>query len=323
MLAAPVEVVAPSRLHFGMFSFGQAGTRQFGGAGVMIDKPGLKLRIAPAERFAAAGPHSSRVQSIVERLAESWRMESLPACRVEVVAAPPDHVGLGTGTQLALSVTAGLQAFRGRPPLEAASLAGLSGRGQRSAIGTYGFLGGGFLVDSGKLAGETLAPLEHRIALPEAWRFVLICPRDQRGLSGAAEQAAFGRLPAVAAATSDALRREVATEMVPAARAGQFDRFSQSVWRFSRQAGLCFAAVQGGPFAGPRIDRWVEAIRAGGVEGVGQSSWGPLVFALVENVRSARRLSETLQPRLDRDDTLIVAEPNAAGARITRGPSDG
>ncbi|MEX0679641.1 MAG: hypothetical protein WD063_21405 [Pirellulales bacterium] len=313
-----VEVVAPSRLHFGMFSFGQPSARQFGGAGVMVNQPGLKLRIAAADSFSATGPLADRAHSIVERLAGQRHESALPACRIEVVDAPPEHVGLGTGTQLALALTAGLNAFRGGEPLDAQALAALSGRGGRSAIGTHGFLHGGFLVESGKCPGETLSPLEFHAALPGEWRFVLICLEGEHGLWGDAEQRAFRDLPPVGLATSDELRREVARAMVPAVKAGEFERFSRSVYRFGREAGMCFSARQGSAFASPRIAELVEAIRSGGVEGVGQSSWGPTVFALVENERTARRLAESIRGRLDRQDKLIIAEPNAWGARITR-----
>jgi beta-ribofuranosylaminobenzene 5'-phosphate synthase len=314
-----VEVIAPSRLHFGMFSFGQPGARQFGGAGVMIDRPGLTLRMSGADRFTAAGPLAPRVESIVGRLADAWQMTRLPACRIEVVDAPPEHVGLGTGTQLALSVTAGLNAWRGGEPLDAISLAKLSGRGTRSAIGTYGFLHGGFLVESGKTCDEVLSPLAHRAALPRAWRFVVIIPHGEHGLSGEAEASAFHDLPPVPTATSEQLRREVSEEMVPAAGAGDFARFSRSVDRFGRSAGMCFAARQGGPFASGPVARIVEAIGELGVQGAGQSSWGPSVFALLESELAALRFADAMQARLDPRDAVIVSKPNQTGARIARG----
>ena len=63
-----VEINAPSRLHCGMLSFGQPAMRQFGGVGAMIDQPGLRLRISPAERFAADGLFSERVRATAEQL---------------------------------------------------------------------------------------------------------------------------------------------------------------------------------------------------------------------------------------------------------------
>ena len=44
-----VEVTASSRLHFGLFSFGHCQGRQFGGVGVMLDKPAVELHIQAAK----------------------------------------------------------------------------------------------------------------------------------------------------------------------------------------------------------------------------------------------------------------------------------
>ncbi len=318
MTTPGVEVVAPSRLHFGMFSFGRTDRRQFGGVGVMIDRPGLRLRISSAERFGVRGPLAERARAVIRRLAEAWQLETLPECQLEIVTAPPDHVGLGTGTQLALAISAGLNAWRNVPPLAAPELAALAGRGDRSAIGTYGFQHGGFLVEAGKLPGEALSPLEHRVELPEAWRFVLISPNTQRGLSGEAERRAFGELPPVPEETTARLRHEVTEELLPAAKSGDFERFSRSLYRFGYEAGTCFAARQGGPFAGPSIARLVETIRRTGVPGVGQSSWGPTVFALLPDQYAAGQFAEAMRRHTEPDDAITISPVNNTGARVER-----
>ncbi len=126
-----VEVHASSRLHFGMFSFAQPGRRQFGGVGAMVGQGTVKLRIEPADRFTAEGPLAERVLETARRFGQVRGDAALPACRVQVVTAPRQHVGLGVGTQLALSVCAGLHTFLGGDRLEAEALALLSGRGAR------------------------------------------------------------------------------------------------------------------------------------------------------------------------------------------------
>jgi beta-RFAP synthase len=318
MIRSGVEVAAPSRLHFGMFSFGRTDTRQFGGVGLMVERPGLRLRIEAADHFDVLGPLGQRARSVVARLLEAWSLGEPPGCRIEILSAPPEHAGLGTGTQLALAVAAGLNAWRGGQPLDAERLARLTGRGERSAIGTHGFLQGGLLVEAGKLPGETLSPLERRLALPRDWRVVLIWPRMLRGLSGEAERRAFCELPPVPPETSHALRREVATEMVPAAELGDFERFSQSVYRFGVAAGQCFAPLQCGPFGSARIARLVEAIRASGVAGVGQSSWGPTVFALLADEAAAQRFCQAISEQLAPDETTVTTRISDVGARITQ-----
>lgn len=318
MSSPVIEVAAPSRLHFGMFSFGQLGARQFGGAGAMVDQPGLQLRLTAAERFEASGPLSHRARDVVDRIARVAGLRELPKCRIEILSAPQEHIGLGTGTQLALAVAAAFNAFRAGPTLEPAALAALAGRAERSAIGTYGFAHGGLVVEAGKLPGEALSPLAERVDLPAGWRFVLVWPKGQHGLSGPAERSAFDDLPPVPPATTASLLREASGELLPAAKGGQFERFGDSLYRFGQQAGLCFAPRQGGTFASPRIAELVRTIRELGVRGVGQSSWGPTVFALVESGAAASEFSAQLRERLRADETLLVAEPNNTGARITR-----
>jgi len=313
-----VEVAAPSRLHFGLFSFGRSDARQFGGAGVMIERPGLTLRIVPADRFEARGPLAERAVRVAGRVAERLQLDALPNCRIELLEVPPQHVGLGTGTQLSLAVAAGLNAYLERSPLDAGTLAELAGRGARSAIGTHGFLRGGFLVESGKSRPEELSPLEQHVILPEAWRFVLICQAEQPGLAGEDEQRAFRELPAVPESTTRALRQEVHEVMVPAARAGAFREFSSSLYRFGHLAGSCFAARQGGAFAGPAIANLVSRIRALGVEGVGQSSWGPTVFALTADGQSAEQLAAALSKQLNPRDTMMITPASGRGATITK-----
>src|SRR5262245_58676058 len=97
-----VEVSTGSRLHFGMFSFGHPGVRQFGGVGAMIDSPRAAVRITPATELRVDGPMRERVLQVARTFGDG-----LP-CAIEVVSAPRQHVGLGSGTQLALAVSRGL-----------------------------------------------------------------------------------------------------------------------------------------------------------------------------------------------------------------------
>ncbi len=289
--------------------------RQFGGVGVMIDRPGVQLRIAPAAKFTATGPMQQRTTAVVDRLSNCWQLATPPACQIEILNSPPEHAGLGTGTQLELAITAGLNAFRGGGLLSAEQLAQFSGRGARSAIGTYGFLLGGLLVESGKLPGEVLSPLEQRLVLPEGWRFVvLVLPGV--GLAGEAERRAFGSLPSVPPEVTVSLREEVATQLLPAALDRQFDRFSESLYRFNREAGMCFAASQGGPYASRQITDLIEKLRSEGVRGVGQTSWGPSVFALVQNEAVAQETLGRLSRSLPPDATCLITRPANAGAII-------
>ncbi|MEX2310591.1 MAG: hypothetical protein WD738_23695 [Pirellulales bacterium] len=313
-----VQVRAPCRLHFGMFSFGQADRPQFGGVGVMVDPPAIEVTITPSGRFSVSGALPNRVEQFAKSAIEYWRLHELPACEI-AVRSPPDHVGLGVGTQLGLAVAAGLRKFLALTELPIDELASSVGRGARSAVGTYGFRHGGLIVDRGKRTGDRLGMLARRVALPETWQILLVRPPAARGLAGDYEADAFARLPPVPPEVTRALWQITESEMLPAIENEDCTAFGEAVYRFGRVAGECFAAVQGGPFANHQIARVVESIRAYGVPGVGQSSWGPTVFAFTGNEAEAQALSEWLREKLGvAESDIIVARPNNSGAHINR-----
>src|SRR5262249_52865801 len=111
-----IRVRTGSRLHFGLFSLpsehagpwlNQEGQptiprRQFGGVGLMIDKPGIELTLEDAEAWSAEGPHAERAMRLAKNFCHSMVIEGRFRLRIE--SAAPEHSGLGTGTQLGLAV---------------------------------------------------------------------------------------------------------------------------------------------------------------------------------------------------------------------------
>jgi beta-RFAP synthase len=232
--------------------------------------------------------------------------------------AAAEHMGLGTGTQLALAVGRALAAAYGLGELDAVELARRVGRGQRSALGVHGFARGGFLVEAGKRRPDEVAPLVARTAFPEAWRVVLLLPRWGQGLHGPGESEAFARLPdREALAETDALCRLVLLGMLPALAEQDLAAFGEALYDFNRRVGEAFRPVQGGTYAHPQTADVVAFVRRQGVRGVGQSSWGPAVFAVVEDAGRAEDLAKRLRERfaLTAGET-VVAPACAPGAVI-------
>jgi beta-RFAP synthase len=316
-LPRTVEVTAPSRLHFGLLSFGNTDRRRFGGAGVMLATPNCRVSIRAAGQFEVSGCQSTRARQFALRWAETADRPGELRCRIDVLAAPPCHVGLGSGTQLALATAAGLDCFFELPTKTAEQLATCVGRGLRSAVGTHGFLRGGFVAEPGKAVGEALAPLGQRLSVPDAWRFVLIRPTDRLGRHGEAERSAFTKLQPVPAEKTEILELELQERMVPALERQDCEAFGESVYRYGVLAGECFAACQGGPFASSRLAAIVGRVRALGVAGVGQSSWGPTLFAILPDDCQARKLVDQLASELESTVKLQVVAPNNRGVNVS------
>jgi beta-RFAP synthase len=315
----PWTITTGSRLHFGLIRFGNAqGRRQFGGVGVMIDSPGLRLTARPAPQFAADGPLNGRVREFAESWRRHYGLQTLPSVALRIEASPPEHAGLGVGTQLGLAVARALEFATtiGRRPL--AETASSVGRGRRSAIGVHGFELGGLVYEIGKTASEALAPLAARVALPGEWRFVLLRPREARpGLAGESESAAFESLPPVPEGTAARLVELAAHEIVPAARAADFPRFSAAVGEYNQLSGSCYKSSQGGAFASEAAAAVVARLKGDGVAGVGQSSWGPTLFAAFASPNAAQEALE-LYRRVLPEWQLEVSSPRNVGHEARR-----
>jgi beta-ribofuranosylaminobenzene 5'-phosphate synthase len=321
MLQHIVRITAGSRLHFGMFSFGhefgRAAPRQFGGVGLMVAEPGLRLNVRPAPRLEATGPLAERVLDFVRRAAAALKLPALPQCRVQIESAPREHIGLGTGTQLGMAVATVVHILAGQPLGLPGELAATVGRGRRSAIGAHGFAAGGLLVEAGKRQADDISPLVARMELPEAWRILLLLPRRAAGLHGEAEREAFARLGTVPLETTAALCSEALLHLLPAAAEADFEAFSASLYRFGQSVGRCFSSQQQGSFFDRQTARFAERLRELGIEGIGQSSWGPTLFAVVPNEAAGHNLAARLREEADLADyDCIVTACENHGAKI-------
>jgi beta-RFAP synthase len=316
-----VVVSTPSRLHFGLLRFEQAEGPSYGGLGMMIDQPRWVVELDLADVWRATGSGSERAlqfaRGVLTRLDGQRRH---PALRLRITSSIAQHCGFGGGTQLGLAIAAGTGRLLGLPTASAAELATLAGRGRRSAVGAHGFIHGGLIWETGREADEPLGRLAARVALPGAWRIVLIASPSCSGLSGADELDAFGELPPVPPETSAHLSRLAEEQILPAARRESLDDFGQAVYEYGRLAGQCFSPIQGGPYATPAIAECVRAIRELGVAGAGQSSWGPTAFAVTAGVLEAEQLVEALRRRLPRSGYEYgIAAPDNHGAIVADG----
>jgi beta-ribofuranosylaminobenzene 5'-phosphate synthase len=294
-----IRVASGSRLHFGVFSFGGGpGERFFGGAGMMVDEPRVAVSVRPAASWSATGRGAERALAFARQFAASFEPDSIAAHAIQVESMPPEHAGLGSGTQLGLVVARALAESAGKQGLSVEDLAMRVGRGRRSALGIHGFAHGGFLVEAGKREGESISPLVAHVNFPDDWRLVLTIPAAAPGLHGPAEIEAFRRLHAAGVPLpTDALCRLVLLGLLPALAARDLPAFGEALFEFNRKVGEAFASVQGGPYAGPRVTEVVEFMRGAGVHGVAQSSWGPAVCAVVPDEEKAAWLVRSVRAR--------------------------
>ena len=320
-----VRVTTGSRVHLGLLGLPGGGdwpdadgverlpARSFGGVGLMVDAPSLTVRVSTASRWTATNDRASAfARQAAAAFAESSPLE------VVVERGPAEHVGLGSGTQLGLAIARAVAELRGRPDPTPEILAKSVGRGLRSGLGAHGFALGGFLVDGGKSSESAIAPLVCRHPFPDDWHILLAIPRHRRGLSGGAEREAFAKLVADPGSRvqTEALCRLVVLGLIPALLERDLVAFGEAAYDFNRRAGLLFKTCQGGVYSSPIVAEITALLRAEGIRGVGQSSWGPAVFAIGEPDRLAALAKKLANHFPGGEIETIVTPPRNRGCEV-------
>jgi beta-RFAP synthase len=314
VLTNAVRVRAPARLHLGFLDLHGGLGRRFGSLGVSLDEPALELSIDRADRLSVSGPECERVSAAVRAAAAHLRASD--RVRVRVTRTIPSHAGFGSGTQLSLAAAAGLARLFGHRfnPVEAAEALD---RGKRSGVGLAAFTGGGFIVDGGRDRTGRAPPVLARHDFPDPWRLLLVLDGGVEGVHGGTETAAFGSMPLFPSDLAAHLCRMTLMQVLPALVLADFELFSRAVGEIQRRVGDYFAPFQGGGrFTSPAVADVMAALAAEGIEGIGQSSWGPTGFALFPSGAGAERTLARLRPTHP-GLTFMVARGRNRGAELT------
>ncbi len=272
-----VLVDAPARLHLGFVDMEGGYGRRFVSLGLPITGVATRLTAAKSDVVTVEGPGADRARSCLQTIGERLRVTA--GINLRLLQAIPEHVGLGSGTQMALAVGTAASRLAGLA-LTSVELASLMGRGLRSGIGIAAAEQGGFILDGGRGQETVVPPVIARLPFPEQWRVLLTFDHNRQGVHGAGEAEAFAQLPTMSAATAAELSRRVLVQMLPALAERQFEVFAEAVRALQDAMGDMFAAAQGGRYGSPRVAAVLEWLLARGIRGVGQTSWGPTGFAL-------------------------------------------
>lgn len=301
MTTQSVTVSAPARLHMGFMDMNGDLGRNFGSLGLTLADIATSLTVTRAPRLSASGPRAARARAYLSGVLQALGINA--GVHLQLHSRIPEHVGLGSGTQLALAVsTAVTRLFElDTDPRE---LACMTDRGVRSGIGIGAFEHGGFLVDGGRGEHTTVPPVISHVPFPEPWRILLIFDNARQGLNGTDEKSAFRSMPPMSAALSAHLCRLVLMRVLPALAEMDFDQFSTGITEIQEAVGDHFAQYQGGRYSSPLVAGVLNWLREQGVHGVGQSSWGPTGFALVDSEARVRALEAAALDRWAAEETL-------------------
>jgi len=311
------RVEAGARLHAGFHTIkDRVHGVDYAGAGFYVSQPRTVVEAwAPCESPRVSGP-----QHAVAPALQALELVGARDVCVRILSHAPRHVGLGSTTQLMMSVAVAALHAMGRPPAGPEETAWLGvetlGRARGSTVGAYLFAYGGFVLDPGVPPPEGPGqPV--RLEVPGEWRFVIVEPRvPGRVREGAAEDAMLELVEPSRPAWSlmegglrllllGLMRRELETVL-------------DGLRQVQAGTGMAFSRLQGGVYRGDLARIVDEAWRDGIV--LAQSSWGPTLYTLTREgwAESDVKTLRMILRELGVPGRVFTVEPRNVGYRVER-----
>jgi len=279
-----IQVVTPSRLHITLIDLNGALGRIDGSVGLTLDYPSIKINAKRDAQLSVSGTteFAERIKNAASAVLTQYDINGVA---IDVVQEYPNHVGLGSGTQVALAVGTAISELYDLN-LSPTTIAKLTGRGGTSGIGVAAYEFGGFLVDGGhKGKTEFLpssasskfgpGPIIARHDFPD-WTIVLAIP-NLRGASDKREIDVFQKQCPLPLNEVQELCHVILMEMLPAVVEHDIESFGRSINRV-QTIGFKRRELELQPFCA----HLVQFMRENGAIGAGMSSFGPVVYGITE-----------------------------------------
>lgn len=322
-----VIVETPSRIHVSLIDMHGGLGRVDGGIGITLDDPGILIEAEAAPALSVAGCDPASRERIARAAEETLRELGLAgSVAITVRKSFPSHVGLGSGSQIAIAVAKAVAELHDRH-LTARELASITGRGGTSGIGTAAFDHGGFIIDGGHRFGAggekadfrpssasrgvSPPPVIARHEFPTDWKILLAIPNVPAGANGGPEADIFRTYCPVPLDEVQALTHEVLMRMLPGLVERDLDLFGSAI---NTVQGLGFKKVELG-LQPAVVHGLLDTLRSAGAAGAGMSSFGPAVYAIGDtDMKAMERAARTCMDSSGGGTALITTARNSGAA---------
>lgn len=306
-----VVVNACARLHLGLFGLSHEYGRGFGGLGVYINRPRLKVLLNTSSENSVKGDFKPETTKTLHDLETHYGRKFMGT--IEVYSEMPVHRGFGSITQLTLAVATAVTKTWGIDT-GPTYLARVLGRGKVSNIGTILFQHGGFVVELPKKTNTDKEPSYIRLEFPEEWAFAVAYPKEEIGPDDETEKKLFERIKPMEQARCREMSHVLVNRLLPALVEREVTDFGEALTIFQRLVGEYFSGLQGGVF---RSSKAVDVLKGLGALGVGQSSWGPAVYGLFSDWSEAESAATRASKQLGKEWVVFAAKAVNRGAQVS------
>ncbi|WP_316557005.1 beta-ribofuranosylaminobenzene 5'-phosphate synthase [Methanimicrococcus hongohii] len=320
------EIKTPSRIHMGLIDMNGGLGRLDGSVGLALAEGGISLRAKPADSVivtvrsedGSVRPCEPNFAAQIAGIAAAVLPENA-GIEFEFLSPVRQHVGLGSGTQIALSTAMAVNDIYGLNK-SVKELAQITRRGGTSGIGVLAFEHGGFLVDSGhKMADKNGFLPSSRSTAPPAdlllrmdfpdWDVVVAIP-PKVGINGEEEKQFFQSVCPVPMEEVRETSHIILMQMLPSILEQDIVGLGNAV-NSLQKLGFKKHEVAVQP---PEIKSVIDFMLKSGLHGAGISSFGPAVYGFSEDRKQSNEIKSVLLEKMPEGSEVLVTKANNKGA---------
>ena len=265
-----VKIITNSRLHFGFLNLKASESYSYGGMGLSINKHPTILTVSKASKFES-NLNKTLSNKIFHFISKNKLSKKIS---IDCVDSPQKHIGLGSGTQLVLSIEEALSRF-----YRLKQNINIFKRNYRSGVGVNSYKNGGFIVDSPKNNLQS-SEIIFKTSFPKEWKIILIFDSKAKGLHGNSENKFFS------SDTVLSLRKKLSdltlNEIIPSIIYKDFDIFARGLTQFQELNSLFYSSIQKSSYLSHDIAKVIKKISMKFNIAAGQSSWGPTSYMVID-----------------------------------------
>ncbi|MDI6654766.1 MAG: beta-ribofuranosylaminobenzene 5'-phosphate synthase [Candidatus Hydrothermarchaeota archaeon] len=308
-----LKITTPSRIHTTLIDLNASIGRIDGGIGLALEKPSIRISARESNEIKVTGFLKERAEEAAKKVLKALKIEG--GIEVKIKEAYPQHVGLGSGTQIALATGKAICKIYEKN-LSIREIARIAGRGGTSGIGVAAFEHGGFILDGGHSTKEkkkflpssaskvSPPPVLARYEFPD-WKLALVIPRIKEEFYGRKEIDIFQKYCPISIAEVRKLSHLILMKLLLSLVEKDIENF-----------GRCINEIQGIGFKKLEVSLQAREVRElmklckNYSYGAGLSSFGPTIYCIIENKKDL--LGVLKEKKVD----TIITKANNYGAKI-------
>jgi len=265
-----IKVESNSRLHLGFINLNSSSPYSYGGLGLSISKFPTVTSIEKTKKFQTnLSPNISK--TILNYLKKNKLSSNIG---ISCIAQPSSHIGLGSGTQLILSLQELVLKY-----FELGKGVNIFKRNFRSGVGYNSFRYGGFILDAPK-NDLSSSQIVFKSKFPSSWKIILLFDNSKKGIHGQPENKFF------TSKNSDTLRSRLSdialNELIPSIIHHDFTVFASSLTKFQKLNARFYSTIQKSLYLSTDIAKVINHVSKFFNVGSGQSSWGPTSYMFID-----------------------------------------